>query len=85
MEVPYLGSFEWLHFVEQTLSSSFKKKPKMFVKLQRSTLEFLQTECPKYTSKYLKDYLQEHPAPRARKRKGPRLFSAVGEDEKEDV
>jgi hypothetical protein len=85
MEVPYLGSYEWLHFIEHTLTSSYKKSSNMFLKLERSTLEYLEKECPKYTSKYLKEYLKEHPAPVSRKRKGPRLFSsAVSDQEEED-
>jgi hypothetical protein len=86
MAVPYLGAYEWLHFVEQTLATTFKKNANMFDKLQRSTLEYLEAECPKYTSQYLKDYLRENPAPRVRKRKGPRLFShSVDEEDEKEV
>jgi hypothetical protein len=84
MEVPYLGSYEWYYFLEKTLVNLFKQPEDLFHTLKRETLQYVADTAPMYTSKYLKDYLRENPAPRSRKRKGVRLFSDLPEEKEQE-
>jgi hypothetical protein len=77
MEVPYLGAFEWIHYVDQSFKKLLAKPEDQFQKLDRKTLEFLVNNCPKYASKQLKDYLRDNPVVPIRERKTPRLFSQL--------
>jgi hypothetical protein len=77
MEVPYIGAFDWMYFIETCMKHLFNKRRDIASKLKVETLEYIQSNSPKYAASSLGSFIAKRKAPLSlkRKRTGPRLFA----------
>jgi hypothetical protein len=82
MEVPYLGAYDWLYFVEGSIKTLFKKNWDI-PNLPKEGLEYVQAHAVHYRHPDLHKVIRAFPKP-VPPRTGPRLFSSTGTKRKAD-
>jgi hypothetical protein len=77
IEVPYIGAYDWMFFIETCMEHLFNKRRDIASKLKVETLEYIQNKSRRYAAPSLGALITKRKAPVSlkRKRTGPRLFS----------